>query len=101
MLRCLSRIESSCDSASNLGLKAIERVMRELGEVGHHDLRFETAQITLVNDMAIEIGGYTAIISQENGTITPQHGKYLRVWRRLGAWLIVAECWNSNLPMGK
>src|ERR1035438_9080989 len=34
------------------GLKAIERVMRELGEAGHHDLRFETAQITLAGDMA-------------------------------------------------
>jgi uncharacterized protein (TIGR02246 family) len=83
------------------GLKAIERMMRELGEAGHHDLRFETAQITLAGDMAIEIGRYTAAISQGNGTTVPQRGKYLRAWRRLGAWLIVAECWNSNSPLGK
>jgi hypothetical protein len=25
-------------------------------------------------------------------------GKYLKVWRRLGAWRIVADCWSSNLP---
>jgi uncharacterized protein (TIGR02246 family) len=82
------------------GLKAIERVMRELGEAGQHDLRFETAQITLAGDVAIEIGRYTIAISQEDGTTSPQRGKYLRAWRRLGAWLIVADCWNSNLPLG-
>jgi uncharacterized protein (TIGR02246 family) len=83
------------------GLKAIERVMRELGEAGHHDLRFETAQIILTGDVAVEIGRYTAAISQGNGTTVAQRGKYLRAWRRLGAWLIVADCWNSNLPLGK
>lgn len=83
------------------GLKAIERVMRELADAGHQDLRFETAQITLANDMAIEVGRYTVAISQSDGTTVPQRGKYLRAWRRLGAWLIVADCWNSNLPLGK
>jgi ketosteroid isomerase-like protein len=83
------------------GLKAIERVMRKLGEAGQHDLRFETGQITLAGDMAFEVGRYTSALSQGNGTTVPQRGKYLRVWRRLGAWLIVAECWNSNLPLGK
>jgi len=74
--------------------------MRELREAGLHDLRFETAQITLGGDIAIEIGYYTATIAQGNGTVTPQRGKYMRVWRRLGAWLIMADCWNSNLPLG-
>jgi len=83
------------------GLKAIERLMRDLGEDGQHDLRFETSQITLSGDMAVEVGRYTAAISQGNGTTTPQRGKYLRVWRRLGAWLIVADSWNSNLPVVK
>ena len=82
------------------GLKGIERKMRELREAGLHDLRFETAQITLGGDIAIEIGYYTATIAQGNGTVAPQRGKYMRVWRRLGAWLIMADCWNSNLPLG-
>ena len=80
------------------GLKAIERVMRELGEAGHHDLRFETALVTLSGDLAVEIGRYSVAISQANGTDMPERGKYVRAWRRLGAWLIVADCWNSNLP---
>ena len=83
------------------GLKAIERVMRELGEAGHHDMRFETAEITLASDMAVEIGRYTSAISLGNGMTVSQRGKYVRIWRRLGVWLIVADCWNSNLPLGK
>ncbi len=26
----------------------------------------------------------------------PEHGKYVKVWRRLGAWLIVADCWSRT-----
>ena len=81
------------------GLKAIEGVMRKLGDAGYHEMRFETVQITLAGDMAIEIGRYTVAISQGNGTSAPQRGKYLRAWRRLGAWLVIADCWNSNLPL--
>jgi len=82
------------------GLKGIERMMRDLREAGHHDLRFEKAQITITNDMAIEIGQLHHHLSLlGNGTITRQRGKYLRVWRRLGTWLIMADCWNSNLAL--
>ncbi len=80
------------------GPRLIERKMRELGEAGHHDLRFETARIIQSGDTAIETGRYSVAISQANGTTVAERGKYLRAWRRLGAWLIMAECWNSNLP---
>jgi hypothetical protein len=50
--------------------------------------------------MAIETGRYSLAVSQANGAAVAQRGKYVRAWRRLGAWLIVAECWNSNLPFG-
>jgi hypothetical protein len=33
-----------------------------------------------------------------DGTILADRGKYVKAWRRLGAWLIVADCWSSNLP---
>ena len=82
------------------GSKAVERMMREFGELGYQDLRFETIRIMHSGDMAIETGRYSLAISQANGTAVAQRGKYVRAWRRLGAWLIVAECWNSNLPFG-
>lgn len=83
------------------GPKAIERALQELGELGHQDLRFETVRVDYSGDMAIEIGRYTVAIAQANGTTVADRGKYLRAWHRLGAWLIRADCWNSNLALGK
>ena len=53
------------------------------------------------SDMAIEIGRYTVAVRQENGTTVGERGKFVHAWRRLGAWLIVADCWNSNLPTSR
>jgi uncharacterized protein (TIGR02246 family) len=83
-----------------LGTRAIERAMRELGESGYQDLRFETGRVDHSGDIAVEIGRYTVAVQQANGTTVAERGKYLRGWRRLGAWLIIADCWNSNLPQG-
>ena len=48
--------------------------------------------------MAMEVGRYSLSIVRENGAQVTDRGKYLKVWRRLGAWRIVADCWSSNLP---
>lgn len=79
------------------GPRAIERMLRELGESGHHELRFETTRVDHSEDMAIEIGRYTVVI-QRGSRSTTDHGKFMRGWRRLGKWSIVADCWSSNLP---
>jgi uncharacterized protein (TIGR02246 family) len=81
-----------------IGAKAIERAMRELGESGCQDLRLETTRVDHAGDMAIELGRYTLALRQPNGTTTMERGKFVHAWRRLGAWLMVADCWNSNLP---
>ncbi|MFY9741473.1 MAG: nuclear transport factor 2 family protein [Candidatus Sulfotelmatobacter sp.] len=81
------------------GPKAVERLLRQLGEGGYQDLRLETLRVeSSGGDMAMEIGRFTVAIRQGDGTIIPDRGKYVKVWRRLGAWLIVADCWSSNLP---
>ena len=46
----------------------------------------------------MEIGRYSVSIASESGSSVDDRGKYLKVWRRLGAWRIVADCWSSNLP---
>ena len=28
--------------------------------------------------------------------MAPESGKYVKVWRRLGAWLLMADCWSRN-----
>jgi len=80
------------------GLKLIERALREYGDLGYQELRFETARVDQANDFAVEIGNYAVAI--QHGTISlTDRGKYLRSWRRLGMWLITADCWSSSLPL--
>ena len=81
-----------------VGPKAIERKLREFGENGFQDLRLETMRVDSSGDMAMEIGRYAVSIVQESGGIANDRGKYVKVWRRLGAWRIVADCWSSSLP---
>jgi uncharacterized protein (TIGR02246 family) len=81
------------------GPKAVERLLRQIGEAGYEDLRLETVRVESSSDLAMEIGRYSVAVRQPDGTIVADRGKYLKAWRRLGAWLIVADCWSSNLPL--
>jgi uncharacterized protein (TIGR02246 family) len=81
------------------GPMAVERLLRQIGEGGYEDLRLETIRVESAGDLAMEIGRYTVAIRQPEGTILADRGKYLKAWRRLGAWLIVADCWSSNMPV--
>ena len=81
------------------GPKAVEHLLRQFGEAGYEDLRLETVRVEASGDMAMEIGRYTVGIRQPDGTVLADRGKYLKAWRRLGAWLIVADCWSSNMPV--
>jgi uncharacterized protein (TIGR02246 family) len=83
------------------GPKPVERLLRQLAESGYEDLRLETIRIEASGDLAMEIGRYTVAIRQPNGTILADRGKYVKAWRRLGAWLILADCWSSNLPLNR
>jgi uncharacterized protein (TIGR02246 family) len=81
------------------GPKAVERLLRQIGDAGYEDLRLETVRVEASGDLAMEIGRYSVAIRQPDGTILADRGKYLKAWRRLGVWLIVADCWSSNLPV--
>ena len=81
------------------GPKAVERLLRQIGEAGYEDLRLETVRVEASGDLAMEIGRYTLAIREPDGTIRADRGKYVGAWRRLGAWLIVADCWSTSLPL--
>jgi uncharacterized protein (TIGR02246 family) len=81
------------------GKKSIELLLRQFAESGYENLRLETTRVEQSSDMAMETGRYTLAVRQANGTKIVDRGKYLKVWRRLGAWLIVANCCSSNLPL--
>ncbi|HTA50385.1 MAG TPA: DUF4440 domain-containing protein [Verrucomicrobiae bacterium] len=81
------------------GPKAVERLLRQFAESGYEDLRLETMRVEASGDLAMEIGRYSVGIRRPDGTILADRGKYVKAWRRLGAWLIMADCWSSNLPV--
>jgi ketosteroid isomerase-like protein len=83
------------------GPRAIEKVLRLYGESGYQDLRLETLRVETSGDTAIETGRFSIAVSQANGTTAIERGKYVQVWRRVGVWLIVANCCNFNLPLVK
>jgi uncharacterized protein (TIGR02246 family) len=83
------------------GPKAVERLLRLFSESGYEDLRLETVRVEASGDLAMEIGRYTVAIRQPDGTILADRGKYVKAWRRLGTWLIVADCWSTNLPLNR
>lgn len=76
------------------GPKVVERSLRQLGDEGYSDLRLETTRVDHSGDMAMELGRFSLVKRQADGTAVPERGKYVKVWRRLGAWLIVADCWS-------
>jgi uncharacterized protein (TIGR02246 family) len=82
---------------SSQGPKVIERALRQYGDSGYQNLRFETIRVDYSGDMAIEMGRYTVSIELGNATIVDA-GKFLRAWRRLGAWRIVGDSWSSSMP---
>jgi len=81
---------------SAYGQKQVERLLRRLGDQGYSDLRMETIRVDHSVDMAMQIGRFSLIVRDAGGTLTAQHGKYVKVWKRLGAWLIMADCWSRT-----
>jgi len=83
---------------SSQGSKGIERLLRQYGDAGYQNLRFETTRVDYSGDMAIEMGRYSVSMELRNTTVADA-GTFLRAWRRLGAWRIVGESWSSNVPI--
>jgi ketosteroid isomerase-like protein len=79
------------------GQKPVEKVLRLLGELGYGDLRLETTRVDCSGEMAMELGRYSVVLRLPDGTPLPERGKYVRVWKRLGAWLLMADCWSRSV----
>jgi len=82
---------------SSQGTKRIEHMLRQYGDWGYQNLRFETTRVENSGDMAVEIGGYS-VSSPSGSTSVTETGKFLRAWHRLGVWRIIADSWNSTSP---
>ena len=60
------------------GPKAVERLLRQVAEIGYEDLRLETIRVEASGDMAVEIGRYTVAVRRPDGTILADRGKYVK-----------------------
>ena len=78
------------------GQKPVEQLLRRLGETSYCNLRMETTRVEHSGDMAMELGLFSVVLQKQDGTVAPERGKYVRVWRRLGAWLLIADCWSRT-----
>lgn len=78
------------------GQKSIERLLRQMGEAGYSDLRLETTRVDHSGDMAMELGRFSVVVRKLDGIPITERGKYVKVWRRLGAWLVLADCWSRT-----
>jgi hypothetical protein len=45
----------------------------------------------------MEIGSFSVVVRKADGAKVPERGKYVKVWRRLGAWRVIADCWSGTL----
>jgi ketosteroid isomerase-like protein len=82
------------------GQKQVERLLRQLGDAGYSDLRLETTRVDHSGDMAMELGRFTLVVRKADGTLVPEQGKYVKVWKRFGAWLVMADCWSRTAQPG-
>jgi ketosteroid isomerase-like protein len=78
------------------GQKQVEKLLRQLSEAGYSDLRLETTRVEHSGDMAMEVGRFAVTARRQDGSRIPERGSYVKVWRRLGAWLIIGDCWTRT-----
>jgi len=67
---------------------------------GASELSFEVTYIRQSGDLAYDVGRYSMMCTQKDGSRKKDQGKYLTVWKRQpgGEWKIAADSWSSDVP---
>jgi len=81
------------------GRDAIREYLRGPLSHGVSNLAFDVTYIKQGANVAWDVGTYRMSVPQSDGSKKEDHGKYLTVWKQVGAkWLIAADAWSSDLP---
>jgi uncharacterized protein (TIGR02246 family) len=58
-------------------------------------------EVAKSGDLACVSGTYEEAMTDASGKSVKDHGKYVEVWKKQadGSWKVVADIWNSDLPM--
>lgn len=64
------------------------------------NVTFQTEDVQVAGDLAIETGRYEMTVTPKQGKAINDKGKYVTVWQRQpdGSWKIVRDISNSDLP---
>ena len=80
------------------GREAIREYLRTPLTHGVCNLGFTVTYIKQLGTMAWDVGTYSMMVPQSDGTSKEDRGKYLSVWKHTGkGWRIVADAWSSDL----
>jgi ketosteroid isomerase-like protein len=87
-------------------VKGREEIMKMLNnevQLGEQDIKFETLELTVANDLAYETGLYNLNVKPKKGEPFNDKGKYIVIWKKDsdGQWLMEIDIWNSDLPVKK
>ena len=87
-------------------VKGREEIMKMLNnevQLGEQDIKFETLELTVANDLAYETGLYNLNVKPKKGKAFNDKGKYIVIWKKDsdGQWLMEIDIWNSDLPVKK
>ena len=82
------------------GRANVEPFWREMFAIGS-DLKLTITHVDASGDLAYEVGSYTMGIQMPAMPPMADTGKYVAVWKRQagGKWLIVADIFNTDLPL--
>ena len=87
-------------------VKGREEIMKKLNndvQIGEQDIKFETLELIVANDLAYETGLYNLNVKPKKGEPFNDKGKYIVIWKKDsdGQWLMEIDIWNSDLPVKK
>jgi uncharacterized protein (TIGR02246 family) len=63
--------------------------------------RTTKVEVAKSGDLAYVSGTYEETMTDASGKPVKDHGKYVEVWKKQadGSWKVVADIWNSDLPV--
>ncbi len=60
----------------------------------------DQVQVADSGELAYTSGHYDMSFTGPDGKLIPDHGKYVTVWQKQGgAWKVIVDCFNTDLPM--
>jgi uncharacterized protein (TIGR02246 family) len=83
------------------GAAAVREFFHSALESGLGEVALEPTRVEVINDLAHEVGRYSALVPGPGGKRREERGKYLWVFAKQsgGEWKLISECWCADLTL--